>query len=66
VNSEVALTYAHWQEAMRILSEHPDATHNEKELALMVRSLIDINRYDPETITYINEKAEQFMEASEQ
>jgi len=61
MNSEVALTYAHWQEAMRIMSEHPQATHNERELALMVQSLIDINKFDPETIEYINNKAEQFM-----
>ena len=64
MNSEVALTYGHWMEAMRLLQAHESASHNEKELAGMVASLIDINRYDPETISYINNKAEHYLKGA--
>ena len=59
-NPEVALTYSHWKETLRIMQEIPH--RNTQLLAGMVDDLIEINKHDPATITYINDKANEFLE----
>jgi hypothetical protein len=66
MSKELALTYLHWRETLGIIQGHETSTNNEKQLAEMVRALFEINKYDPETIAYMNGKAEVYMNQSEE
>jgi hypothetical protein len=66
VSRELALTYPHWMETLDILIEHEATTYNEKQLAAIAKALFEIHKYDPETIAYMNGKAEVYMNQSEE
>lgn len=61
-----AITYKHWMETLTVMAEHPSCGANERKLATMLKTLFEINRFDPETIAYMNARAFEAMEAADQ
>lgn len=58
------MTYPHWTRTMEALMVHPAATASTRSLAEICLNLIEINKFDPETIEYLNSRASQALENS--
>ena len=62
---EIALTYPIWMKTCDAYIAHPSSGPVIIELATMVKTLIEINKHDSETIGYLNSRANQAMRSGE-
>ena len=58
---EIALTYGVWMKTCDFYKSHPSSTVTTKELAEMLRDLIELNKHDHDTIEYLNTRANRAM-----
>lgn len=64
-NSVTALSYPYWVTAMETLMAHPSSNQAVKELAEMCLNLIELNKFDPETIEYLNSCGARAMQGDD-
>ncbi len=62
--TQTAITYPYWVKTMESLLRHPSATSSTRMLAEMCLNLIELNKFDGETIEYLNSRALQALESS--
>ena len=64
-NPVTALSYPYWVKTMETLMKLPSSDPATRELAEMCLNLIELNKFDPETIEYLNSRGVQAMEAND-
>tara|TARA_R110000822_G_scaffold76203_4_gene183150 strand:- start:887 stop:1120 length:234 start_codon:yes stop_codon:yes gene_type:complete len=62
---ETPLSYDIWINTLAAYRDHPSSSGALKQLAEMLRLIIEINKHDPKTIGYLNSRANLAMKTGE-
>ena len=60
-DSVTALSHDYWVKTMRTMMIHPSSNEATKQLAEMCLNLIELNKFDADTIAYLNAEGARAM-----